>query len=227
MVLGCARRLVRHLDHAASLAAVMPAATCEGPGCCADRDGVTGRRALAAAVIAEGLDRDLSRARAFLSLLVTSLPAGGRDAVRVRELVRDLASDVGIAGQLVRGTALPGGVAGGGCGWAGGLGLTRALGRADRLVGLLEAAAVGPVTLPVGPAAGLVRPAGRRWAGWLAWQMAGWSVLLLPAGERGRYREEFKAELLALDGVRRRQVGYAARLLLRSGWLRRELRGGG
>jgi hypothetical protein len=188
---------------------------------------VAARRALAAGAIAVDLDRDLSRARAFLSLLLTSLPAGGRDAVRVRELVRDLASDVGIAGQLVREAVVPGCILGeNDRGWEGDLGLTRALGRADRLVGMLEGAVGRPVAPPVGAGAGRVRPAGRRWAGWLARRMAGWSVLLLPAGERGRYREEFEAELVALDGVRRRQVGYAARLLLRSGWLRWELRRG-
>jgi hypothetical protein len=52
-----------------------------------------------------------------------------------------------------------------------------------------------------------------------------WAVRMLPAGERGRYEQEFQAELFELRmEPRRRQFAYAMRVSIRTIWLRRELR---
>lgn len=59
----------------------------------------------------------------------------------------------------------------------------------------------------------------------LAGRVLRWSLWPLPASERLRYRDELEAELHELRAEpRRRQVGYAVRLLVRSPGLRRALR---
>jgi hypothetical protein len=59
----------------------------------------------------------------------------------------------------------------------------------------------------------------------LARRVAGWTVRLLPAPDRARYRDELAAELYELrESSRRAQLAYAVRLLVRSVSLRRALR---
>ncbi|GAA3748718.1 hypothetical protein GCM10022225_36150 [Plantactinospora mayteni] len=96
--------------------------------------------------------------------------------------------------------------------------------RAVRAFEAARPAAAAAVAAPIPPPAlpGVVRRRIAARTGAAAMRLIGLVVQALPAGERPRYQEEFRAELSRLHGLH--QLGYATRLLLSMFALRRALR---